>query len=485
MGANPFAEGESLDAWADAEVRQGVAVLICDGRRERRDRLVGMVTSVNRDVRVVAHASEAPATTLALAIMALDDGALALESLLSSIRGLRQRGVPILCYAAGSQTWPLARRCQFLLAGAPTLLDATEAEFEAHVAAALAARIGPAAEAQSAAARVRAAARALGIVGTSAAMRAALLAVDRSTQLTNMPVLLVGESGTGKDLLARAVHTLDPARREHPFVAVNCAALAKTLVEAELFGHRKGTYSGADRDRPGLVRAADRGVLFLDEIGELDLDVQAKLLRVIQERRVLTLGDTHETPVDLRIVAATHRDLRELARQERFRADLLNRLWVYPVDVPPLRDRREDIRPLVTFFVRKYGGASRTPLVGSDFVEALEQVTLGGNVRQLESLVQRAVAISDGQRPLGLAELPPELWTELANRGCSAATATDCEPRDLNLGRALARHEHVLVAAALRESGGNQARAASLLGITARSLYTKVRKHGLARRPPA
>jgi transcriptional regulator with GAF, ATPase, and Fis domain len=402
---------------------------------------------------------------------------------LETIKRLRGQAVPVVAYGDDSRQWPLPARCQVLLAGAPLLLDARGGDFERLLRAEVIARAGMAEGARAAGRRLEAVARALGMVGEGPAWKAALAAVERSARLSDMPVLLLGESGTGKELLARAVHLLDPRRREQPFVPVNCAALTRTLAEAELFGHRKGVYSGADRERPGLIRAASGGVLFLDEIGELDLEVQAKLLRVIQERRVLTLGDTLETAVDVRIVAATHRDLRAMVRAERFRADLLNRLWVYPVEVPALRQRRDDLAALVDFFVRKHAGPEGAPAVSREFLEGLQVATLDGNVRQLENIVQRAMAVAGEGRPLGLGELPPELWAELAVPVAAPAAERSAPGpgADLNLARALDRHERVVVEAALAASGGNQARAAAILGIAARSMYTKLRKHGLLR----
>jgi transcriptional regulator with PAS, ATPase and Fis domain len=372
------------------------------------------------------------------------------------------------------------------------LLDSSTAGFEGSLNAELRKRVVQSRLEHDASQRVGAAARALGIVGSSPVLLATLRAIERSARLSDMPVLLIGDSGTGKELLARAVHLLDGRRQQHPFIAINCAALTKTLAESELFGHRKGAFSGADRERPGLVRAADGGVLFLDEIGELDLDLQAKLLRVIQERRVRVLGDTHETPVDVRIVAATHRDLRERVLDGRFRSDLLNRLWVYPITVPPLRERLDDIPELVEFFIAKHAGSARAVSGASrDFIAALRLAELEGNVRQLENIVQRAIVVAEPDRPLGLGDLPAELWAELANHDPGATESVtrpndlEREALDLNLARAIFRHERSVIEAALQVTGGNQTRAAGLLGITTRSIYNKLRKHQLAGRGEA
>jgi two-component system response regulator PilR (NtrC family) len=462
-----------------------VRILLCDGQSERRRSLEALIRGAVPDASVAAGDFPGPLDQgWDLALVGLEGGEGTRDRALEAVKSLRGRAVPLIAYGDGSSQWPLPRRCQVLLAGAPILLDARGVDFQGLLATEVATRAGIAAGARTADRRLAAVAGELGIVGESPAWKAALAAIERSSRLCDMPVLLLGESGTGKDLLARAVHRLDPRRQQQPFVPVNCAALTRTLAEAELFGHRKGVYSGADRERPGLIRAASGGVLFLDEIGELDLEVQAKLLRVIQERRVLTLGDTQETAVDVRIVAATHRDLRAMVREERFRADLLNRLWVYPVEVPALRQRREDIPGLVDFLVRKHAGPEGIPAVSGEFLEGLRLARLEGNVRQLEGIVQRAVAVAGEGRPLGLGELPPELWAELAAPACPAMPAAPARLElgaNLNLERALDRHERLVIETALAASGWNQARAASVLGIAVRSMYTKLRKHGLLR----
>jgi transcriptional regulator with PAS, ATPase and Fis domain len=486
---------DPTDCPGEAVVRTGVAVLVRDACPDRRRRLAALLTAASPLVRVSEQGEEGqPAPgAWAIAVVALDQ---AMEPVLVATNQLRAAGIPVIGYGSGCKEWSLSRRCQALLAGIPTLLDADQADFDRLLAEAVSNRVQSVAGQRVVDHRLAAVVAELEIVGDSPALKSALLAIERSARLSEMPVLLLGESGAGKELMARAVHQLDARRRAHPFVAVNCAALTRSLAEAELFGHRKGAYSGAHRERPGLVRAAAPGVLFLDEIGELDLELQAKLLRVIQERRVLTLGDTQEISVDVRIVAATNRDLKALVQQGRFREDLLNRLWVYPVEIPPLRRRREDVQPLVQFFLRKYARGPVPVTAGSDFLEALGLAELPGNVRQLESIIQRAVVLAHGQRPLGLAELPPELWAELAERlpgvralGPAGEGVDDRERSgvggDLHLGRALRRHERSLVQAAMDQAGGNQTRAAKLLGITARSMYTKLRKHRLGRRASA
>lgn len=415
------------------------------------------------------------------------------DEVLTLVQRLALRSIPVVAYANGAQSWPISQRCRMLLAGSSSLLDSSRADFETQVVELLRKRVQASTAAHTADERLKSMTTRLGIVGGSRALSAALHAVERSARLSDMPVLLLGESGSGKELLARAVHALDPQRNNHPFVPVNCATLTKTLAEAELFGHRRGAFSGAERERPGFVRAADGGVLFLDEIADLDLDLQGKLLRTLQERSVLVLGDTHETHVDVRIVAATHRDLHAMSAQQRFRADLLHRLWVYPIEAPPLRRRREDIPALVSSFVAKHSEPrAPPPTVTPEFLTALQFAELPGNVRQLENIVRRALAMTDPERPLDLAALPREIWAELVSERDGDARHTHAvgqaaagDPNlDLNLARSVARHERNLVVTALRMSEGNQTRAASLLGITTRSIYNKLRKHRLVERQP-
>jgi transcriptional regulator with PAS, ATPase and Fis domain len=320
----------------------------------------------------------------------------------------------------------------------------------------------------------------------------------------------MGETGTGKEMVARAIHRLDPNRRNGPFVPVNCGAINASLAESELFGHRRGAFTGAERDRKGLVRAAIGGVLFLDEIGDLDANLQSKLLRVLQEHRVLALGDDQEVPVDVRVIAATNRHLDDMARKGVFRADLFHRLHVLSVRIPPLRERPDDIAPLVRHFCARCDAAAceGADLVTEEFLEALRRVVLPGNVRQLENLVRRAFLTRQGDGPLRLSDLPPEIWIQIAD-----TTGSDIEqaaydeqvptPRspvasqpsgvddgvfdpvdvlDANswkLWRSLDFCEHKIVVAALGASHGNRSRAARLLGISLRSIFNKMRKYRL------
>jgi transcriptional regulator with PAS, ATPase and Fis domain len=326
--------------------------------------------------------------------------------------------------------------------------------------------------------------------------------VFRVSRLSDVSVLLSGETGTGKELLARAIHALDPKRGRGPFVALNCAALAPDLADAELFGHRRGAFTGAEYERKGLFRAAEGGVIFLDEIGELRLELQGKLLRVLQENRLLVLGQDHETEVNVRLLAATNQELRERVAQGSFRSDLFHRLNVIPIVVPPLRERPEDIEALVNHFLQKHRelnpGCSR--VAAQEFIDGLQGTGLPGNARQVENIVRQAIAHKEDGAPLGLADLPRELWEELSTRATPANTEEEAtmrkeslrtasakefsffpvrllEQNAWNLSRSVRHFERLLLELALRRTHGNQSETARLLGITPRSIYNKLHQN--------
>jgi DNA-binding NtrC family response regulator len=336
---------------------------------------------------------------------------------------------------------------------------------------------------------------ACGVVGETAAMLAVFADVQRLAAVSDLPIVITGETGTGKERMARALHALDEKRRHHPFVAVNCGAIASTIAESELFGHRRGAFTHAHRDRAGLVRAANRGVLFLDEIAELDASIQTKLLRVLQEGRVLAVGDETDVAVDVRIVAATNRPLDALVAEHRFRADLYHRLNVLSIAIPPLRERRSDIPRLVQHFVRVHGARSGRPpaSVHPAFMEAVGRLDLPGNARQLENIVCCALVHHDGEGPLDIGDLPAAVWSDLVTQAqagdhrVAAAPHADAAwttypvqtlaAHNWDLSRSLASCERLMVEAALCETRGNQSRAARLLGITARSVHKKLRRY--------
>ncbi len=306
------------------------------------------------------------------------------------------------------------------------------------------------------------------LVYTSAAMQEVMSLVSR-VAATDATVLITGETGTGKELVARVIHHLSP-RREAPFVAVNVAALPDTLVEAELFGYEKGAFTGADRRRIGRLEAAHRGTLFLDEVGELPPPVQVKLLRFLQERTIERLGSNESLELDVRVVAATNRDLEALVREGKFREDLFYRLNVVRIHLPPLRERRQDILPLARHFLREYARKHGKPV--EDFtreaVDALLAYEFPGNVRELQNLVERAVILARGpwilRQDLGLPQAP--------------STSIDLSAGS-TLDEQLANVERRLILEALEQAGGVQAKAARLLGLSERALRYRMERLGL------
>jgi two-component system response regulator PilR (NtrC family) len=291
-------------------------------------------------------------------------------------------------------------------------------------------------------------------------------------------VLISGESGTGKELVARAIHFHSP-RRDRPLVSLNCGALTETLLESELFGHVKGSFTGAVADKKGLFEAADGGTLFLDEIGETSKAVQVKLLRVLQEERVRRVGDARDLTVDVRIIAATNQDLQALIRDGVFREDLYFRLNVIPIHVPPLRERREDIPKLVRYFLDRYAGEGGAEIV-AEALEALASYAWPGNVRELENVVERVVAMHPGE-PILPEYLPPAV-RGMAEPGAPAAGGEEpppLPPEGIRLEEVVDAFERRLMVRALQETGGRRAEAARLLGLTARSFRYRLEKHGL------
>jgi DNA-binding NtrC family response regulator len=434
----------------------------------------------------------------AIALVAVTAEPVTNAPVLRSIHALKQTGYTVFCYGEQASTWTLGAQSRLLIAGASHVLDSAHQAFAADLRQRLNDFATAEADREQDDRRIAQQMRALGIIGHSAAIMNVVRWIVRVSPVSSLPVLLAGETGTGKELAARAIHALDPRRRQQPFIPVNCGAMNAALAESELFGHRRGAFTGADRDRRGLIRAAHGGVLFLDEIGDLELGLQATLLRVLQERQVLALGEDHEVPVDVRIIAATNRDIEEMVRTSRFRADLFHRLSALSMRMPSLRDRADDIQPLVDHFIARHVETGRAgPIAaGAEFVAALRSVALPGNVRQLENVVHCALVCSGRGNELRLRDLPPEIWQELAHAesgqspALSGAAAVEAQPGKVDavgvleaaswkLGRALDLCEEQIVAAALGASRGNRSRAARLLGISPRTIFNKMRRHRL------
>jgi two-component system response regulator PilR (NtrC family) len=324
------------------------------------------------------------------------------------------------------------------------------------------------------------------IVGASPSMDK-LKQTIRTVASTQSTVLVYGESGTGKELVARAVHTCSP-RAAEPFVSINCGAFPETLLESELFGYVKGAFTGANQNKRGLFEVANGGTIFLDEIGEMNLTMQVKLLRVLQERCVRPVGGSDEIAIDVRVIAATNRDLERQVAEGTFREDLYYRLSVIPVTVPPLRERREDLPLLVNHFLKKYLPAARKNIVRvkQDSLSALANYDWPGNVRQLENTIERAVALETGE------ELHVELPVERARARAAAAgvgadglslplsiPAGSVLPEGLDMEKYVADIERSLLKSALQQSNGVQARAADVLKISYRSFRHLMKKYDL------
>ena len=307
------------------------------------------------------------------------------------------------------------------------------------------------------------------LVGHSPAWQQALERA-RQAAATDADVLIEAESGTGKELVARLIHRLS-ARRDGPFVALNCTAFPEALLESELFGHAKGAFTGAVDARPGKFEMASRGTLLLDEVGEMPLALQPKLLRALQEREFDRLGSNQTVHVDIRVIATTNRPLETSVAEGRFRADLYYRLNVIPLALPPLRDRAGDIAELAQHFAALYGTPGTQPRLSADLLARLEQHTWPGNVRELANFVRRAVALSRGG----------EIGVEAFDHGKIPHDAPSRLPQ-WKAGLSLGEMERRLFAMTLEATSGNRARAAELLGVSLRTVRNKVREYGLPAR---
>ena len=309
-------------------------------------------------------------------------------------------------------------------------------------------------------------------LGTSRAIRA--LAEDaRRMAAADGPLLLLGETGSGKGVLARWFHRNGP-RREEAFVDLNCASLSREFLESELFGHDRGAFTGAVAAKPGLLEIAHRGVLFLDEIGDMDLAIQPKLLKVLEDKRFRRLGDVREREVSVRLIAATHHDLRDLVAAQRFRRDLYFRIGTLPMSVPPLRERAEDIPVLVESLLVRLGAELGRPgmRVSASALDALADYPWPGNLRELKNLLERAVLLSDGAT-IGVRELRLHPRSESTSRASTSSVSDD-----LTLAELERRHIERIYEA----EGGNVQRAAVRLGIPRSSLYQKLARLGLLRK---
>lgn len=318
------------------------------------------------------------------------------------------------------------------------------------------------------------------LIGCSSAINQ-LKETIRTVASTGSTILIHGESGTGKELVARAVHTCSQ-RDGQPFVSVNCGAFPETLLESELFGYVKGAFTGANQNKQGLFEVADGGTIFLDEIGEMSLAMQVKLLRVLQERTIRPVGGTAEIPVDVRVIAATNRDLHQMVEQKSFREDLYYRISVIPIEVPPLRARQEDIPLLANCFLKRYAPAAGKNIVriSEDSLDDLSEYDWPGNVRQLENAVERAVAMeSSDVLNVGVPGEKSKTRAVTDNTTPPSADSISVPTQGLDMEAYVADMERAILVSALQQSGGVQTRAAELLKISYRSFRHLAKKYNI------
>jgi DNA-binding NtrC family response regulator len=307
-----------------------------------------------------------------------------------------------------------------------------------------------------------------GVIGRSPAMARLSDRIEKFAA-SDAPVLITGQSGTGKELVAQALHARS-ARRQHPLVAVNCAAFPETLLEAELFGHERGAFTGAVKKRDGRFKAAEGGTLFLDEVAEIPLPSQSKLLRVLQEGTYEPLGTNHTETTNARVISATHRNLKELVDQKLFREDLYYRLKILEIPVPPLRERGGDLILLVELFLRRFSAGAKPPSISARALAALAHYSFPGNVRELEHAIHQAVVLAQGDE-VDLQHLPAEI------AGDPSAEEGDEAPRSLS--EVVREFEREYLCRVLKQTSGKRANAARILGISRKNLWEKLRGYGL------
>lgn len=507
---------KNLEDWvaADGKVIAGRTtehpwtVLLCDPSENRRD-LVSEIIKLHGAQAIpisVAWDLRKFDAARSVALLAVGDSFTTNAPDLELINGCKTAGLTVIAYEDGVKRWPMRSKCLPLVAGAIGLLDSNRAEFGIQLREVLERAFKLLGAREWEQNEIRSLMSLHGMIGVSSAIANVFKAAIRFSHLSDLAVLITGESGTGKELLARAIFKMDPKRKAGPLLTINCAAVNPALIESELFGHRRGAFTGAERDRKGWIRAADGGVLFLDEIGELELGLQGKLLRVLQENSLLSVGEENEVHVNVRFIAATNRNLRQLVAEGKFRADLFHRLRVLHIEIPPLRERPTDLPVLIEHFLSKHQalGAEPPEHASADFLEAIWHVDLPGNVRQLENLVREALVNHQGRGDLDLNDLPPDVLLQLTGLAepmsptqhdhftrpsASSPPLPHPEIYELvkrilgkqgwNLSSALSECERNVFQIAMEHTDGNQSRAARLLGITPRSIYNKLRKHQL------
>ncbi|MBI2554653.1 MAG: sigma-54-dependent Fis family transcriptional regulator [Candidatus Rokubacteria bacterium] len=318
------------------------------------------------------------------------------------------------------------------------------------------------------------------IIGRSPAM-AQVFELVRKAARSEANILIVGESGTGKELVANAIHVNSP-RAAEAFVPVDCASLPEQLLESELFGHEKGAFTGAVRTKPGLIEVAHRGTLFLDEIGELPLGLQVKMLRALQERQIRRVGGTRQIDVDVRLVSATNRDLRDLVVKGQFREELYYRVNVIPIVLPPLRERKGDVKLLAHTFLKKYAQGREVPLEGfePEAIQILENYSWPGNVRELQNVIERACVLAEGET-ISARDLPAHLSAPPATAGGAPVPALTSKNLPLKEAKAqwMTQLEATYLAELLRRHDGNVSQAAKAAGIDRKTFHRLINKYGI------
>jgi len=315
------------------------------------------------------------------------------------------------------------------------------------------------------------------IIGNSPAIQPIFARMEKIL-VTDSTVLILGESGTGKELVARAIH-YNGLRKEKPFIAINCGAIPAELLESELFGHMRGSFTGAVADKPGKFELANKGTIFLDEIGTMPMQLQMKLLRVLQEQEVERVGATSRTKLDVRVISATNADLEERVRREDFREDLYYRLNVIPIHLPPLRERREDIPLLAKHFLKKICADMHRPQLEltQEAVRAMEDYKWPGNVREMENVIERTVALTDSDI-IDVQDLPPQIG-RIVHKD-SLLPALQIPDEGLDLAEAISKIEQALIKQAMDKSSNVKARAATLLNINRTTLVEKIKRYGMS-----
>jgi transcriptional regulator with GAF, ATPase, and Fis domain len=455
--------------------------------------------ALSPSVRVVCHAQleavsrhcEASAAAIVLLPFGTSDSQTPDSAATLAFLRTFARQLPVLIYADTARL-PITEYCQPLAAGARQIVNAGAPAFLDDLTAVVE-RLTQDLRAQFQEQEQLAGLFAnCGLIACSQSMREVFRRALKASHFSDLPVLILGETGTGKQRLAEAIHALDPCRRDKPFITINCGALSKTLAESELFGHSRGAFSGAAGERKGLFRAANGGTLMLDEIGELDLELQPKLLRVLQERRLLPVGEDYEHPIDVRIIAATNRPMDTMLAEGRFREDLFQRLNVFRIHVPPLCERPDDIEVQAQHFLAHYQAdrGDNAAVFGPRALEALQLLPWEGNTRQLENLVREVLAHRESTSDqLEVADLPRWVFEKIAEAPATLSTwrpdasvdrlAEQACDAGLSLADAVEQYERRLLEKVLRETGGNRTHAAHRLGLTPRTIFAKVKKYQL------